>query len=181
MLKNSKTPIIIGTSIPLTGYLLWLVFFTQQYHGLKDLADKDAILNFVVVTSAVMACFSLIVHIGFALFFTNKLADSLIEIQNLNERIQGLTEDLSEIANYNQNQVSEVISNISIADPRAAKAHSNLNILNEAAEEMSIRADKTAFEIQRLDNRIKSFFAEDANPKTRGKLSRKWESAYFFK
>ncbi len=135
MLKNSKTPIIIGTSIPILGYLMWLLFFNHHYPHLRELKDKDAILNFVFTTSALIACLSLLVHIGFCLLYTKKLANALIEIQSL----------------------------------------------NEAAEEMALRTDKTAIEIQRLDKQIKTFFAKDKNPKERSKLVRKWESAYFFR
>lgn len=181
MLRNSKTPVIIGTAIPVLAYIIWLLFFSHHYPDLKDHADGNALLQFIILTSASMVLLSSIIHIGFSWFYVKKMAMALKEIQLLNDRIQGLTEDLSEIANYNQDQVTQALAEMKARNPGMAQVQITLNSLNDAAEEMSLRAEKTAIEAQFLDQRIRNFFVTEQISKARSKLTRKWESAYFFK
>ncbi|MBO9665534.1 MAG: hypothetical protein J7501_01810 [Bdellovibrio sp.] len=180
MLRDAKLPIIIGSGIPFLSYLAWLFYFSNAYPSLSPDPNNKTILHFVIGTSAIVASISLSCHMAFSMIYVKKLAEYLRKVQELNHRAQALTEDLSEVSNYHQELVQEIVKeNDADRGDCAAKAKPSLNQISELAEEISLRVDKAAIEMQNLDSQIARSFRTKFQTKT--KNERLWESAYYFR
>jgi len=178
MLRSYKVSIVIGTGIPLLAYFSWVAYFSRT-HRLLDTMTPDSVVNFAITTSAVVACISLICHVTYCLYYVRKLNVTMNHLHDMNSRVQALSEDLSDVTNYNLELVADIMKAAENDPVCADKARPPLRRISELAEEMSLRADKAAIAIERVDGQIKRLIPQ---PRTKtSKLARLWESAYFYR
>lgn len=178
MLRSYKISIIVGTGIPLLAYFSWVAYFSHS-HNLRDAATPDSVVTFAITTSAVVACISLLCHVSYCLYYIGKLNTTMSHLHEMNSRVQALAEDLSDVTNYNLELVADIVK-AAERDPACAdKARPSLSRINELAEEMSLRADKAAIAVERVDGQIKRLTLQ---PRLKtSKLARLWESAYYYR
>lgn len=157
MLRSYKVSIVVGTGIPLLAYFSWVAYFSHT-HALLDTATPDSVVNFAIATSAVVACISLLCHVGYCLYYIKKLSSTMNHLHEMNSRVQALAEDLSDVTNYNLELVADIM---------------------KAAESDPVCADKAAIAIERVDGQIKRLIPQ---PRLKtSKLARLWESAYYYR
>lgn len=178
MFKSYKISVVISTAIPLTAYAVWLAFFSKN-HPLLLSSEPEAVITFAIATSAIMAAVSLFFHIVYNLYYIEKLRTAMHNLYEMNSRVQDLTEDLSEVSNYNLELVSDIMKASQNQPANNGKAHPTLARMNQVAEEVSLRAEITAAEIKRVDTQFKRLFAQPRPPDS--KLARLWESSYFYR
>lgn len=178
MLRSYKISIVVGTGIPLLAYFSWVAYFSHT-HTLLNTMTPDSVVNFAITTSAVVACISVICHVGYCLYYIKKLNTTMSHLHEMNSRVQALAEDLSDVTNYNMELVSDIMKTAENDPACANKARPSLTRIGELAEEMSLRADKAAIAIERVDGQIKRLIPQP-DLKT-SKLVRLWESAYYYR
>ncbi|MFM6927649.1 MAG: hypothetical protein ACKOX6_04255 [Bdellovibrio sp.] len=178
MLRSYNVSIVVGAGIPILAYFSWVAYFSYT-HSLLDTANPDTVVNFAITTSAIGACISLVCHVGYCTYYIRKLNTTMNRLHEMNSHVQALSEDLSEVTNYNLELVTEVM-NAAERDPACTKkAGPALRRITELAEEMSLRADKAAIAIDRVDGQIKRLVPRTGNKTS--KLARLWESAYYYR
>lgn len=180
MLKKSGLFMMLILGIPLFGYLAWLSWAGSLYFRLPE-GDFDKYhLRSALVASILISSVVFSAHVFCFVLYKRRFKMALQNIEALNSRAQGMSDDLVEVASYHHEQILKMISQVKTDDPCSTPATQLLQALRDAAEELSIRADKTAIDIQRLNSGLSVFYRDGARRPTSTRV-RSYESAYNYR
>lgn len=179
MLKRTKLFSAIVVGIPLMGYFSWMGFNLHEYALAPAGSPIRHVIFFGVISSVAFAIPSVLAHVLYVKYATNKYLKAIKEVQLMSERVQGMSEDLVEVASYHYDQIQKVSGQLRHDDPINDKAVLVMRALRDAAEELSIRADKTAFDIQCLDKKLQTFFIQPSK-RTSARI-RSFESSFYYR
>lgn len=178
-MKKTKLFNAITVGIPLVGYLSWMSLRLYEYaHLPSDSPSRNAIF-LGIASSVAIAIPSVLAHVLYVRHVTKKYLKSMTEVQLMSERVQGMSEDLVEVASFHYDQIQRVSGQLRHEDPANERAVVVMRALRDAAEELSIRADKTAFDIQRLDKKLQTFFVNPS--KKSSSRVRSFESSFYYR